>query len=215
MAGYVNIGGVWKETSALHANVGGVQKEITQGYTNIGGVWKPIFDSVPKTTNFADNSVFDYYSGGDVKNDNRSRCYNSRNSNNIYGVMYRQGMSQGTRCLLTTKKAVDMSKIGSVSVNCTIKDMSGGYEYEDYVYLWICTQKPTSHEQPTYDRMDSYWKRGHPNGTFTPTLTIDTSDLEGRFYVAIGISQRCSASDSSHIGGAMDEVWIYAPITFS
>ena len=112
-----------------------------------------------------------------------------------------------------------MGKIGSVSVNCTIKDMSGGYEYEDYVYLWICSQKPTSHEQPTYDRTDSYCARRTPSdtstGTRTPKLTIDTSDLTGRFYVAIGISQRCVASDSSHIGGAMDEVWIYAPITFS
>lgn len=40
--GSVNIGGTWKELSAVHVNVGGVWKEVSVGYVNIGGVWKPI-----------------------------------------------------------------------------------------------------------------------------------------------------------------------------
>lgn len=36
----VNIGGVWKQGTAMWVNIGGVWKEVTSVKTNIGGVWK-------------------------------------------------------------------------------------------------------------------------------------------------------------------------------
>lgn len=36
----VNIGGVWKQGTAMWVNIGGVWKDVTSVKTNIGGVWK-------------------------------------------------------------------------------------------------------------------------------------------------------------------------------
>jgi hypothetical protein len=38
--GKVNVGGAWKDMSAMKVNVGGVWKDVSKIYTNVGGVWK-------------------------------------------------------------------------------------------------------------------------------------------------------------------------------
>ena len=207
MAGYVNIGGVWKEASALHANVGGVQKEITQGYTNIGGVWKPIFDSIPRTTNFADNSVFDYYSGGDVSD----QSYASRNGNSIYARCCYLILGGSIQCLLTTKSPIDFSRIQSVSVTGNHIDKTTGRDFENRAYLYLCAQKPTSYT-PSVINYSTYFYHSDEKGTYPFSLEIDTSAVTGKFYVAVKIHLRRTRES---IGGGVDETWIYAPITFS
>lgn len=223
MAGYVNIGGVWRPIKPLKCNIGGVWKTIQSASTCVGGVWKSGFTNTLILNNFLDTSVFAAtrslkLNGRDVTSDNERYYILRAEASRLY--VYYKGTSDSVSGSITIKTVspIDFTGYSKVvltsgrahEINCDYsEDGSPMSSWRDAsVTMGIIPVNGSSYTKQAYKGASANYQSSKIEN-FT-NLTLDVSDIKGSYYLQVSVRLYAHYKSSGLIEG-----YAVGPITIS
>ncbi len=223
MAGYTNIGGVWRPIKPLKCNIGGVWKTIQSASTCVGGVWKQGFTNTLVFNNFLDTSVFTAtrslkFGNRDITSNNEKYYILRAESSRLY-VYYKKTQEQaGGSIAIKTVSPIDFTGYSKVvlasgrahEINCDYsEDGSPMSSWRDTsVTMGIIPVNGSDYTKQVNKGASANYQSSKVED-FT-NLTLDVSDIKGSYYLQVRVRLYADYYSSGAIEG-----YAVGPITIS